>query len=203
METKIRSMIVACTSASSQNPFGIGINNELPWHLPSELDHFVKITKKKSEQNLGGLIGVPLIIGRKNFDSFPKQKPLPGRKNIVLTRDKNWKSKNPNENIIVFDCPWKALGYAEEKECAGDELFIIGGEDIYVWYAKNIIVHRLYISFINAPNVKCDKFFPIALLNLQRDYTVKEETRHKPDENNAYGFTTRLYERKDFYLLLK
>jgi dihydrofolate reductase len=57
---------------------GIGVDNQLPWHLPEDLAHFKRVT-----------LGHPIVMGRKTFDSIGR--PLPGRRNIVVTRDPAWR----------------------------------------------------------------------------------------------------------------
>lgn len=199
MKPKIRSMIVALTNSNSMyKPFGIGINGGLPWHLPKESRYFGKTTKKISEENPKGISGIPLIMGRKNYESFPKEYcPLPGRMNIVLTEQPLWRPLNYEnlDNVKIAHSPWKALDYAEN--CPGDELFIIGGEDIYTWYGKNVTIDRLYISFVNAVELECDRFFPMDLFNIKRDYILKDENFSLADEKNIRDFTIRIYERKN------
>ena len=88
----------------------IGRDGQLPWHLPSDLQHFKKTT-----------MGCPLIMGRKTFDSIGK--PLPGRDNIVLTRDKALQIPG----CIVMNSVQDAIKYCQDQEKA----FIIGGGDIF------------------------------------------------------------------------
>lgn len=88
----------------------IGRDGQLPWHLPSDLQHFKKTT-----------MGCPLIMGRKTFDSIGK--PLPGRDNIVLTRDKDLQIPG----CIVMHSVQAAIEYCQDQEKA----FIIGGGDIF------------------------------------------------------------------------
>ncbi|MBT8360734.1 MAG: dihydrofolate reductase [Desulfobacterales bacterium] len=88
----------------------IGREGKLPWHLPSDLQHFKKTT-----------LGYPLIMGRKTFDSIGK--PLPGRDNIVLTRDKS----RSFPGCITMHSLDDAFEY-----CTGeDKVFVIGGGDIF------------------------------------------------------------------------
>ncbi len=88
----------------------IGRDGKLPWHLPSDLKHFKKTT-----------MGYPLIMGRKTFESIGR--PLPGRDNIILTRDPSLKI----EGCIVVNTLEDAI-----KHCSAEEkAFIIGGADIF------------------------------------------------------------------------
>ncbi|HKT85448.1 MAG TPA: dihydrofolate reductase [Novosphingobium sp.] len=87
----------------------IGRQGRLPWHLPADLRHFKALT-----------MGKPMIMGRRTFDSFPA--PLPGRRHIVLTRDRDWKA----EGAEVARSADEALALAGEGEVA-----VIGGAQVY------------------------------------------------------------------------
>ena len=91
----------------------IGRNNQLPWHLPEDLAHFKRTT-----------LGQPVIMGRKTWDSLPERfRPLPGRHNIVVTRQPQWQA--PGATVA------HQLGTA--LSAAGDvpRLFVIGGAELY------------------------------------------------------------------------
>ena len=91
----------------------IGNNNTMPWHLPEDMAHFKRLTQ-----------GWPVIMGRKTWDSLPpKFRPLPGRTNIVVTRQQDWKEPGAEPAASLAD----AL-----KICArSEEVWIIGGAQIY------------------------------------------------------------------------
>jgi len=91
----------------------IGVNGGLPWHLPEDLAHFKRTT-------LGG----PVIMGRKSWDSLPPRfRPLPGRRNIVVTRQPEWQAEGAQ----------RAGGLNEAFLLAGEvpELWVIGGAQLY------------------------------------------------------------------------
>lgn len=88
---------------------GIGLDGSLPWHLPADLKRFKALT-----------MGKPMIMGRKTFDSFPS--PLPGRRHIVLTRDKHWRAHGAE----VAHSVGEALALAGDSAVA-----VIGGAEIY------------------------------------------------------------------------
>jgi dihydrofolate reductase len=91
----------------------IGLNGALPWHLPEDLRHF----KEKTA-------GCPVIMGRKTWQSLPpKFKPLPGRRNIVLTRSDAWHEVGAE--------PCKTLQEALLKCAYSDEVWVIGGAEVY------------------------------------------------------------------------
>ena len=91
----------------------IGKNNTLPWHLPEDLAHFKRTT-----------LGCPVIMGRKTWDSLPpKFRPLPGRRNIVITRQEKWNENGayPAQNMQ------EALQLCEQSA----DVWVIGGAQLY------------------------------------------------------------------------
>ncbi len=190
---KIISMITACIDAGQKkNQFGIGINGKLPWSLPEEMSFFVKHSKQKSGTNPNGIPGAPTIMGRKNFEGL--QKPLSERTNIVLTRDPLWQPERYEEydNIRIVHSPWEALDIADQ--CPGEETMIIGGGEIYHFYAKFVRIQKLYISFIRAPQVEVDTFFPLKQFNLSENYEKIFEEIHQVNEKNKHFFTSLIYQ---------
>lgn len=114
---------------------GIGINNQLPWHLPEDLAHFKRTTS-----------GHTIIMGRKTFESIGR--PLPNRKNIVVSRNPNWQ----HDGVICVPSINEAIHHSE-----GDEAFVIGGAQIYqqaIEQAQKLIVTEIQAQF------DCDAFFP-------------------------------------------
>jgi dihydrofolate reductase len=93
----------------------IGRDNALPWHLPADLKHFKRLT-----------VGKPVVMGRKTFESIGK--PLPGRHNIVLTRDPAWRA----EGVTVVANLAEAIAAAGlEPKTRAEEVMIIGGAAVY------------------------------------------------------------------------
>jgi dihydrofolate reductase len=90
----------------------IGRDGQLPWHLPADLRRFK-----------AGTIGKPMVMGRKTFESFPS--PLPGRRHIVLTRDRSWSAPGAE---VVHDAE-SALALAGEGEVA-----VIGGAEVFALF---------------------------------------------------------------------
>ncbi len=137
----------------------IGKDNEIPWHIPEELQYF----KSKT-------IGKPIIMGRKTFDSIGRRL-LPGRKTIILTRDETGMK---NSAYIVASSIDEALikaGYAEE-------VMIIGGAKIYEQFLSK--ASKLYLSIIRK-NYEGDTYFPIynnlkwklVFKSIKLDFTIK------------------------------
>ena len=134
-------MKLAMIAAVAENN-AIGINNKMPWYLPGDLRYFKAIT-----------MGKPIIMGRKTFDSL--RKPLPGRTNIVITRDKNWH----HEGVKVVHSLDDAIDLAASIATinGNEEIMVIGGEQIYrmaMDRADRLYLTRVYQSF------EGDAFFP-------------------------------------------
>ncbi len=135
-------MKISLIAAVAENNV-IGKNNDLIWHLPNDLKYFKKIT-----------LGHHIVLGRKNYLSIPeKYRPLPGRTNIVLSRNHNFQAPG----CIVFDSLEKAVEYARNHN--ETELFIIGGGEIYKQALDKNIVNRLYITHVHE-QFDGDTFFP-------------------------------------------
>jgi dihydrofolate reductase len=120
----------------------IGIDNQLPWHLPEDLKYFKSVT-----------MGKPIIMGRKTYDSIGR--PLPGRTNIVITRDSSWQT----EGVEVAQTLAQAmtLGQLACAQADVDEAMVIGGEQIYRMTLP--AADRLYLTEVQA-EVEGDAFFP-------------------------------------------
>ena len=115
---------------------GIGIANQLPWRLPEDLAHFKRTTT-----------GHAIIMGRKTFDSIGR--PLPGRRNIVVTRNPDWQK----EGVLTATTPQQACELAQDEQ----EAFIIGGAELFVQTIA--LVERMIVTEI-AAEFDCDTFFP-------------------------------------------
>jgi len=120
----------------------IGINNNLPWYLPNDLKYFKAVT-----------MGKPVIMGRKTHESIGR--PLPGRTNIVITRQSDYQA----DGIVVVNSLQQALDKAEDISfVAGhDEVMVIGGAEIY--QQALLKADRLYITHVHG-DVEGDAFFP-------------------------------------------
>jgi dihydrofolate reductase len=136
----------------------IGRDNGLPWRLPEDLKHFKAVT-----------MGKPVLMGRKTHESIGK--PLPGRINLVLTRDTAWRA----EGVVVVHSIAEAL--------QGDEVAGIGGAEIFQLLIP--LAARIYLTRIEA-DIPGDTVFP------PLDYSQWVETdsrRFAADERNAYDMT--------------
>ena len=147
----------------------IGNNNQLPWHLPADFAHFKAVT-----------MGKPIIMGRKTYESIGK--PLPGRRNIVLSRNKTLCYEGV-DCVSSFD---EALALVADE----DEVMIIGGSTIYEMLLPR--ADRLYLTFVEA-DFEGDAWFPA----IDPDIWQEVESRtHPADEKNAYACRFVTYEKK-------
>jgi len=134
-------MKISLVWAMAQNRV-IGRNNQLPWYLPEDLKYFKRIT-----------LGKPVIMGRKTFDSIGK--PLPGRTNIVVTRNHDWSF----EGVRTLDSLEAARELCENQAIVDgtEEAMIIGGAEIYRQAMP--LADRLYLTEVHA-DVEGDATFP-------------------------------------------
>ena len=148
----------------------IGNNNQLPWHLPEDLKFFKRTT-----------MGHPIAMGRKTWDSIGR--PLPGRENIVITRNPEFLC----EGCTVLNSVEALLEFSQQN---ADEIFVIGGAEIFkliLPYADKLYLTRIYDEF------KGDTFFPE--LNMEEWSLLSREQGIK-DEKNPYDYEFMIYERK-------
>jgi len=115
----------------------IGRDGTLPWHLPGDLSFFKRTTS-----------GHPIVMGRKTFDSIGR--PLPKRRNIVLTRDRSWSA----DGVEVIHDPKELSSLAD---IGGGRVFIIGGSEIYKAFLPEL--DDLLVSHIST-EYEGDTFFP-------------------------------------------
>jgi len=136
--------IISIVAAISRIDRGLGEGDKLLWHLPDDLKRFKRLT-----------LGHPVILGRKTFESIVGYLggPLPGRINIVVTRNPDYKAQGPN--VIVSDSIEEALKKARELD--SEEIFIGGGANVYTQALP--LVDRLYLTLIEDQK-KADSFFP-------------------------------------------
>lgn len=153
-------MSISLIAAMANNRV-IGKNNTLPWHLPADLKHFKNTT-----------MGKAIVMGRKTFESIGR--PLPGRQNIIVTRDKMYQAtgctiiNSINQIKLVSDAI---------------EIMVIGGAEIY----KQLLpqAQRLYLTYIHA-DVDGDSHFPQWQANEWQEISRED---HLADENNKYDYS--------------
>ncbi|MEM8615816.1 MAG: dihydrofolate reductase [Pseudomonadota bacterium] len=154
----------------------IGQDGDLPWRLADDLAFFKSVT-----------VGHPIIMGRRTWESLPR-KPLPGRDNIIVSRD--WTYKAAGARVFTAMAPAIEAGRALARAAGKLESFIIGGASIY--QATVDRADLLYITEVDA-EVEGDVVFP----DFDEDQFEEIMTRpHKADANNDYDFTLRVLKRK-------
>lgn len=130
---------------------GIGLNGKLPWHIPTELQHFAKLTKTTEDSNKQNAV----IMGRKSWESLPlKYRPLPNRLNIVLTRHQDYELPDGTFRAGSLD---EALQIAEQQNA--ENLFVIGGGNVFEEALAHPKCRRLYVTEVQK-TFPCDTFLP-------------------------------------------
>ncbi len=152
----------------------IGRDNRLPWRLPIDMQHFMTTT-----------MGKPVIMGRKTLESM--KSPLPGRTNIVLTRDPLWQRDGVQ---VAGDLP-EALDLAEQQGLIDgiDETMIIGGAEIYSLALP--LAERLYVTQVHAEPAG-DVYFPPIDLDAWR---LLSQQQHPADDRHSAACSIEVYER--------
>lgn len=161
-------MIVSIITAMDKNRL-IGKDNGLPWKIPADLQFFKKVTMSK-----------PIIMGRKTFESIGR--PLPGRQNIIITRDNQFTA----EGCDIAYSTEEAMTLAGDAE----EVMIIGGANIYQQFLQQC--DRLYLTRVNG-EFTGDAWFP-EIDESQWQEIEKED--HKADEKNEADYSFIVMQRK-------
>ena len=164
-------MDIIIITAYSKN-YVIGKKGRLPWHLRSDLHLFKSFT-----------LGHPIIMGRKTFDSIGK--PLPQRKNIVLSRY----SSSEYENVSYFDSVEKSLDYCRSQN--RKRVFCIGGGEVY----KQILTQatHLFISQVDVWIPNGDTYFP--KINFT-EWRCTQRAHYSQSQQDEYSFTHSQWKRK-------
>ncbi len=160
------SLSIIC--AMDQNRL-IGKNNALPWHLPADLAFFKQTT-----------MGKPILMGRKTYESIGR--PLPGRQNIIISRDTNYQAEG-------CDCCTDidtALALAADHA----EIMLIGGASLYQQTLER--AQQLYLTHIHA-SFEGDAWFPEVN---QNDWLITWQEDHTADEKNRFDYSFVKYSRK-------
>lgn len=164
-------MILSQVVAAADNN-AIGKNNQLLWSLPNDTKFFKNTTW-----------GMPVIMGRKTFESLGK--PLAGRTNIVITRQHDWQ---PEGAFVVHDIK-QAMGVAAETDAK--EAFIIGGGEIYKETLP--LTQRVYLTRVHA-TLDADAYFPP--LNFA-DWDLLSQLDFTADEKHKYAYSFQVWQRKE------
>ena len=161
-------MAINTIVAMSKNQV-IGVNGDLPWRLPEDLKRFKTLT-----------MGHPIIMGRHTFESIGR--PLPGRTNIILSRQTNYAP----QGVIMAHDKDEAIA-AASKAAGNEEIFIIGGGHIYKEFLDK--TERFYLTLVDR-QIQGDTFFP--KLNWQKDFILINEAS---SDFEGLGFKFMTYQR--------
>ncbi|MBT8101609.1 MAG: type 3 dihydrofolate reductase [Gammaproteobacteria bacterium] len=159
-------MISIIVAASMNNV--IGAKGGLPWRLPDDLERFKQLT-----------LGKPIVMGRLTWESIGR--PLPGRQNIVLTRQVDFSA----DGCDVAASPADALSLAGDAT----EIMIIGGSQIYEFFLPK--AGRLHLTRVRA-EIEGDAFFPMID---DRAWQLVDREFHEADDAHQFAFEFRTYER--------
>jgi dihydrofolate reductase len=159
-------MKITLVVAASDNNV-IGKDNKLLWHLPNDMKYFKNVTW-----------AMPVVMGRKTFESLGK--PLNGRYNIVVTRQKDW---HPEGVVVARDLQeaYKAAEAADTKE-----LFVLGGGEIYKQAIPH--AHKIHLTRVHA-TLEGDTFFP----KLDHAWTLEYRVDFPVDEKHAYPYSIEVW----------
>ncbi|MDQ1153573.1 dihydrofolate reductase [Brevundimonas sp. SORGH_AS_0993] len=171
--------VIALVVARGRNGV-IGRDGDLPWRLRSDLQRFKAIT-----------IGKPCLMGRKTWESLPLR-PLPGRLNLVLTRDQSYEAEGQSKGALVCATLDEAIEIAREtaQDDGADEICVIGGTAVFE--AALSRARRLYITEVDAApegDARFPDFDPA-------DWTEVSCEPHEAGEKDDHAFTFRVLERR-------
>lgn len=156
--------------AMAQNR-AIGKDNDLLWHLGSDLKHFKQLTT-----------GHPVVMGRRTWESLPKR-PLPGRRNIVMTENNDYEA--PGAEVVHG-----VAGLFKALKGCDDEVFVMGGASIYellLPYTKRLYITRVYRDY------EADVYFPIIDMS---EFTLVKFGEPMYDEESGLDYAYEEYDRK-------
>jgi dihydrofolate reductase len=142
---------------------GIGVDNQLPWHLPEDLAHFKRVT-----------LGHPIVMGRKTFESIGR--PLPGRRNIVVTRNPDW----AHDGVEVAPSLEAAVALVGDESAS-----VIGGAQVFA--EAMAVADRMIVTHIER-TYRCDTFFPE--IDPARWTAVSREPQHAARDDLDFSFVT-------------
>ncbi len=161
-------MTISLVVAASDNNV-IGSDGGLPWHLPDDLRHFKRLTT-----------GKPVVMGRRTYESIGR--PLPDRRNIVMTRDPDYAATGCD---VV-----SSVGEVLDLAGATEGLMIIGGGQVY----RDFLPHadRIYLTRVRA-NIEGDTHFPEID---EADWQLVSSEHHAADDQHRYAFDLMVFERR-------
>ncbi len=163
-------------AAMSENRV-IGRDGDLPWRLPDEMKHFMRLTT-----------GHTIVMGRKTFESIGC-KPLPNRRNIIITSNPDYAAEGIETAPSVDAAIDLTSKPTPDHQPLTTDLFICGGQHVYRDALP--LADRLYLTIVHA-ELDGDAHFPEFD---KADWRLTDKVRHEADEKHSYAFTFKRYER--------
>ncbi|MCY7933960.1 dihydrofolate reductase [Bacillus spizizenii] len=166
--------LIACCDKT----LAIGYRNELLYHLPADMKHF----KEKTE-------GKICIQGRSTYESIISMtgKPLQNRKNIILTRDQNFK---PDYSSFVYHSIEEVLKLIQGQVNTDEEVMVIGGSMIYKAFLP--YADKVYLTIVDSESNEADSYFPM----LDDHWKVTNKQHNEAVEKNKYNYSFLTFENK-------
>ncbi|OWZ19253.1 Thymidylate synthase [Phytophthora megakarya] len=172
-------VVVAALEASG----GIGLRQQIPWHLPSDMKHFRALTTAPASSAAQHAV----IMGRKTWESLPaKVRPMPKRYNVILTRDASYRqTQNVPETVGVAASFREALDLVQQQGEKVDQVFVIGGGAVYAEALSYAGCTKVHLTRVKG-TFECDAFFPLE--QLKQKFQVTQESDVKEENGVQFQF---------------
>ncbi|KAI9922060.1 hypothetical protein PsorP6_000994 [Peronosclerospora sorghi] len=172
-------VVVAAVEATG----GIGLRQQIPWHLPTDLKHFRVLTTSPTASGARHAV----IMGRKTWESLPiNVRPLPKRYNVVLTHDTSFRHRlQVPETVGIAASFDEALKLVQEQGENVDQVFVIGGSTVYTEVLSYSGCHKVHFTMIK-DQFECDAFFPMK--HLYENFQKTSESEVKKENGVAFQF---------------
>ncbi|MEK9658292.1 MAG: dihydrofolate reductase [bacterium] len=157
---------------------GIGVKGQLPWNLPGDMAYFRSLTLATHVPAAKNAV----VMGRRTWESIPSRfRPLPGRHNVVLTRQKDYQAKDACVEMS-FEAALLQLEAARER-FEIDRIFVIGGGAVYQQALESEKCQKIYVTYVEK-TYDCDCFFP----KIPEDFSRLHRSGAHEDQGIGYEF---------------
>ncbi|KAL3663915.1 hypothetical protein V7S43_010804 [Phytophthora oleae] len=175
--------------AALEGTGGIGLRQQIPWHLPTDMKHFRSLTTAPLDSSMQHAV----IMGRKTWESLPvKVRPMPKRYNVVLTRDAGYRQRESVPDAVGVAASFQeALELVNQQGKKVDQVFVIGGSAVYAEALSFPGCSKVHLTRVKG-QFECDAFF--SLEQLEQNFTVTKKSEVK--EENGVQFQFVEWERK-------
>ncbi|POM60565.1 Thymidylate synthase [Phytophthora palmivora] len=172
-------VVVAALEATG----GIGLRQQIPWQLPTDMKHFRALTTAPTASSAQHAV----IMGRKTWESLPaKVRPMPKRYNVILTRDTSYRqSQNVPETVGIAASFREALELVQQQGERVDQVFVIGGGAVYTEALNYAGCNQVHLTRVKGA-FECDAFFPLE--QLKQKFKVTEESEVKEENGVRFQF---------------